>query len=257
MKTLEDLKSFPMPPVMQYTTSPEDIFPVLNSVTWSGSLESLPKFMPFFASPSVKTLKVNTELSIDDALLFLRQYSSSSLQELEITTFVERSPTLLPDYQENVEIPGDSSILCLPHLDTLTLGSCIRLKPLFDAVHLPNLRRLELHFSGPNSSPDSDDHLPRHDFALLFSDMLAPTPTAALTRTTQNLQYVSVHFDCDDADDGEDKDTMMPAYDADQVASLIRGRLPSAYVHVEKLTPTGGSTKSRRPPPGSNMTEML
>jgi len=202
----EDLKAFRLLALPDALPTGK-IFPFMHTLNWSGNLDFLPKFVPLLVSQAVKVLRINSELSIDDALLLLRQYSSSLIQELEITTLIDQLPTLLPEYNENIKISGDHNLLpfTLPNLDTLKLGSCVSFNSLFDTLVLPSLCKLELDLN--RSDTESDEHQD-----LLHSALVCPL-------MSQDLLYVNVELDSN-------------MDNTEHVARLFNQKLPSAYVLV-------------------------
>ncbi|KDR74364.1 hypothetical protein GALMADRAFT_580280 [Galerina marginata CBS 339.88] len=137
------------------TSAFQTLFPNMHTLHWDGNLQFLPVFLPAITSENVRTLKVNTEMSIDDALLLFRRFSKSGLQSVELASLVDRQPILLPEYQaEKEDYKNDGLPIILPHLDSLKLTSAVSLLPFLATLSFPSLCKLELDFNAADSNPE-------------------------------------------------------------------------------------------------------
>jgi hypothetical protein len=163
----------------------------------------------------IQQLKVNSEISVDDALLLLGRFgglgSESGIRSVELggTGVGAYEPSLLPEYLESeVEVEfeehgvvsgGDqagagfvskspsSKKISLPKLDSLRITATVSLGALLAAVDLPRLCKLELDLGDAGDSGAAEDTL----YALLGT-LLMPSKSIGVQDDSDGLLYLDV-----------------------------------------------------------------
>ncbi|KAF8960250.1 hypothetical protein BDZ97DRAFT_1329702 [Flammula alnicola] len=201
--TANDLLCGPVIDSITPTTS--GAVPNLHTLTWSGNLRFLPRLLPVVVSHNMKVLKINSELSIDDALSLLRHFSNSEIQELELGCLARCAPSLPGSASDGrgASSPGYLALpVDLPHLDSLKIATAIPLDAFFATLYVPNLCKLEVDLTAAISASEEVLH------SLLASALLG-----------QRLLFVDVQHNG-------------PCENGEKMKGLVKQRAPFAYVSV-------------------------
>ncbi|KIM42759.1 hypothetical protein M413DRAFT_26757 [Hebeloma cylindrosporum] len=185
----DSLKGIAAPKPIQH--SDDSDASALHTLTWTGDLQFLSEILRGCFSPQtlkgIQALKVNSEISVDDALLLLGRFEGleSGIRSIEIVGAGVGGcePVLLPEYLES-EVPTEngqvgltessaspsSKKVSLPYLDTLRINASVSLAAFFAAVDLPRLCELELDLGDKRDGDAAEDTL-----YALFGTVLMPS----------------------------------------------------------------------------------
>ncbi|KAJ3508448.1 hypothetical protein NLJ89_g5748 [Agrocybe chaxingu] len=178
----------------------------LHTLSCSGNVNILAALVASLDAKNVQILKINSDISVDDASLLLRKYPGSklSLHTLELASVSDCVPTLLPLYEgKDVSATEILPPLTLPTLDSLKVVGSVDLIPFFDALSLPNLCKLELDIQADLDGPAQ---------ALL-----------SLPIVWTNLGFLDVQFNGS-------------LESAEMIGSVFKQQAPDAYVQVNGET---------------------
>ncbi|CAA7269208.1 unnamed protein product [Cyclocybe aegerita] len=178
----------------------------LHTLSCSGNVNILAALVISLDAKNVQILKINSNISIDNANLLLCKYPSSklSLHTLELTSVSDCIPTLLPLYKsKDVSITEVLPPLTLPTLDSLKVAGSVNFNPFFDALSLLNLCKLELDIQANLNRPMQ--------------------PLLWLPIVWTNLGYLDIQFN-----------GLLES--AEMIRSVFKQQAPDAYVQVNGET---------------------
>ncbi|KAF9531011.1 hypothetical protein CPB83DRAFT_904988 [Crepidotus variabilis] len=166
-----------------------------HTLSWVGGVGALSYLLQFCSPEGIQELQVISELSMDDALILLRYLSRFKIHTLSIGAVVFCPPSLVPSYPVRLCNKFDSQIISpifLPHLDCLKVSSTVDLVPLFDALSLPKLCKLELDVvDAPVEVFDSIIDLPLVWEQILYFDIIHDVEVERDDAMKDVLQHLS------------------------------------------------------------------